>query len=226
MDVEVGCVYDVPTVMHLITGDYIPILLPAHIDGKDFCFNSDNILHYHIDVRFMQNNYDVQSYRSDYCSPVFYSKFKAICSNFDPTKISSFSAFFFVNRWYRKYKDKKIYNKKCLHQGLPLINSCGTCPGHGLIWNLENKELKHFDLPFFLELANNEIHLDENPKGQITDNEKCKIIINKSFYHDGTVIMVDTNGNRYGNMKQMLSPKDYKSGEILIFHTHEICTES
>jgi hypothetical protein len=220
VDVVKGNSYHVPCVTNLLTNITVPVLLPHHIDGKEFCLNGEED-HYHVDCRFIQAT--AAALRFSCCSPVRSELLIAIRNNFDSISFFGESAFFFINRWYRKHGDKKLVNRTCLHQGIKVVNSCGTCPGHGLIWDLNSKNLSNFNLPFYLEMANNEVHLDDNPKGEITHDDKCVILLEKDFNHDGNIIMVDSNGKRYGKMKQKVLPRYYKLKDSITFQTQNLC---
>lgn len=219
VDVIVGQEYDVPCVKtkeHVI----VPVLLPHHIDNGKNCL-IDVGDHYHIDFRFARE--DILGQRNnavlvDYSSSIFMKNMIAIKSTF--TSIES--AFFFVNRWYKKNAYSRLHERRCPHQGTQVVNSCGTCPAHGLKWNLKSGRLADFKLPFYLELANREISHKDNPRGAIVD-DKCIIYFDEVFYSDGTVIMVDADGKRYGKMKQDIGPRVFLPDYNLTFTTDKLC---
>jgi hypothetical protein len=221
VDVEKGKIYSVPCVKG---GIYVfPVVLPSHSDGGDFCLDKLEE-HYHIDFRFIEKHpYNALSKAS--CSSVFLEDRKAIREKFDSIEALNTSSFFFVNRWYRRFGHLKLVDRKCPHKGLVIINACGKCPGHGLIWDLKQETLSEFCLPFFLEMANDESHSSDNPKGEITHDDKCVIKLEKRFDHNGVIIMVDSNGKRYGTMKQTLKSMSYKVGDTLTFETESLCSQ-
>ncbi len=233
IDVVVGEYYEVP---YIYSGSKeIPILLPSHDNGPHECL-SEGPKHFHVDYRFIEPYYDVILYRNERfeknivnamvdndCS-IFTKKFKALRSYFDSLSTSDESGFFFINRWYRNNKDVKAVNRICPHKGTKIVNSCGTCPAHGLKWNLETEELD-FVPPFYLELANNQISSPLNNRGIITDDDQCEIIVKEDFNFDGTVIMVDSLGNRYGKMFQKIYSGHLKKDNVIVFDSDKICSK-
>ena len=227
IDVIVGEYYEVPCVES--NGKEIPVLLPSHDDGRHDCF-LDVVKHFHIDHRFANElewkDYDGKTIPliQDFGNKVYFKKFKALRSYFDSVSISNESVFFFINRWYRNNKGIKAKNRICPHKGTKIVNNCGTCPAHGLKWNLETEELD-FVPPFYLELANNQISSPLNSRGVITDKDQCDIIVKESFEFDGTVIMVDSSGKRYGKMFQKIYNGYLKKGDTITFDSDKICSK-
>lgn len=226
VDVEIGKTYEVPCVTDIMTFKTVPVLLPAHIDGKKSCLRTAES-HYHIDFRFCEQHDfagNINAWAKKSCSKPFFQNRKAVRDSFNSIDFVGESAFFFVNRWYQSNKKLKLKNRRCPHQGVQVVNSCGTCPAHGLKWNLEKGKLEKFKRPFYLELANGEEPNPENPRG-IIRNDKCTIKIKRDLEHDGTVIMVDSNGKRYGKMKQIISSRSYRTRDEINFNTDKICSK-
>ena len=217
--VKIGQFYDVPTVKTYF-GEIFPILLPAHVDGKDNCIE-DVSMHYHIDFRFHEVG-KISVVLNKFCFSPFLHKFKAI-SNHTNSVLKGQHLFFFVNRWYYRKRNTKLKANLCPHQGLPVVNKCGTCPGHGLVWNLKTLDLSDFQLPFYLELANSGKHLPDNPRGAII-NDKCEICLEKDFLSDGSVTMTDALGRIYNkNWVQKIAAGMYYAGSKITFTTDKIC---
>ena len=222
VDVKRNHYYDVPCVK-ANNRRVMPVLLPSHVDGRVDCIN-ETPEHYHIDFRFCElaHTDGYAAWLKHGCSPVFIKRMKALRESFDSLSFTGESAFFFINRWYRRSGGQKLVGRRCPHKGLQVVNACGRCPGHGLVWDLKTGQLV-FELPFFLELANEERANPDNPRGVITSNDKCSIDIDRLFPHDGTVIMVDAKGRRYGQMKQMLPVRTYHKGDNVNFTTDRLC---
>lgn len=219
LDVTTGCWYDVPCVNVLGRGP-TPVLCPAHEDGRVDCLN-DAARHYHIDFRFTHKTGDVTAIL-DTNQSVFMHRMKAFRSSFDALSFIGRSVFFFVNRWHERNPNKMLSSdRRCPHKGLQVVNECGRCPGHSLEWNHSTRKLA-FHLPFFLEMANDGNPKSANPRG-IIENDLCVITIEHSFNHDGTVIMVDSNGCRYGEMKQIIPSRKYVPGSTVTFDADSIC---
>jgi hypothetical protein len=220
VDVKAGKSYLVPCVRRS-NGSILPVMLPAHVDGSDHCLKQTES-HYHIDFRFCDQQNGYNAWFENTCSEPFLNKMVAIRDSANSFEAIGGSAFFFVNRWYLRHKDKLAKNRICPHQGVRITNACGECPAHGLKWDLKTNRLADFQPPFFLELANKEVQDEENPRGEIID-DRCVIEINKDFYSDGTVIMVDSNHKRYGTMKQMIQPRNIWAGGAITFDTKNLC---
>lgn len=221
INVQVGQEYFVPCVTNEFHRE-MPILLPQHTDGKDECL-LEVPEHFHIDFRFCTfNEFGYPVWDVKCCSLPFLRKRKAIAANLDSLAIVGESAFFFWNNWYKEKANLKLKNGRCPHRNVQVVNACGTCPAHGLQWNLETEELADFKLPFYLELANNQIPNPNNPRGEIIENA-CTIKIEKEFNHDGVVIMVDSSGKRYGRTFQQIGPRKLEAGGTVWFDTKKIC---
>ncbi len=217
-NVIIGNVYDVPTIE---TSDKqeIPVLLPAHSDSHENCLD-DAPLHYHIDLRFCDPIENINAWYAKDAQKIYYKQFVAIRQRF--CSIEKTGGFFFVNRWYNRKRPNKLVNGNCPHKGLAIVNNCGTCPGHGLIWEPDGT-LKKIQLPFYLELANNGIHETNNPQGLLRDTE-CLIHLRDNFVSDGIIIMVDALGNRYGQLTQKIKPGLYKAGNCLTISAAHLCS--
>lgn len=224
-NVVAGRPYDVPCVK-VLSGHVIPILLPSHTDGMDHCLTPVPE-HYHIDFRFCEAGdfgiRTINAWRADECSEPFFKKMKAIRKAMNSLDIVGESAFFFVNRWYLRHKHLRANDGRCPHRGVQLVNSCGTCPAHGLQWNLRTGALASYKLPFFLELANGERQHPNNPRGEIK-NDSCQIRVTRHFESDGTVIMVDSRMKRYGKMMQRTIPRYLMPEDEINFHTEKLCS--
>jgi len=198
----------------------IPVILPSHSDGKEHClFEAPK--HYHIDFRFI-DNFTINAIY-DTGQKVFYHKFKAIHDYMDSFSFVEESAFFFINRWYRKNKDSQLSNGFCAHKRAKVTNACGTCPAHGLKWDFSDGGLAKYSLPFYIMITENEIILPENPSGVITDNDDCSIFCHKEF-EKPILVMIDSNFERYGKCSQKLNHK-ISSGDTLTLTTDKICSK-
>lgn len=215
--------YDVPTVKTRC-GKTLPVILPSHTDGAEHCL-TEVAEHYHVDFRFCELNDSAgwPAWVKSSCSPVFMKRLKVVRESFESLHFSDESAFFFVNRWFRNHAKKKLTDGKCPHKGLQVVNPCGTCPGHGLRWNLETGELADFVLPFYLELADGEVQRESNLRGVMTADDQCSIVADRDCHLDGTVIMVDSRGKRYGRWKQKISARFLKTGDEIVFKTGKLC---
>lgn len=222
-----GKYYNVPHVCNKSTlGELTPILLPAHIDGKENCLN-ETPLHYHVDFRFIElDQSKTNACFAELCSKPFLKKALAIRSFTESISHIKNSAFFFINRWYKNHLNRKLADdNRCLHQGLQLVNPCGICPGHGLTWDLKTKKLAKFEIPFYLELSNDEIPNPKNPRGIMKDGF-CQVTVNTvhPFVSNGTVIMVDSKGKRVGKQFQKIEPMTLRNGYAIMFTGENLCT--
>jgi hypothetical protein len=222
--IEVGQLYEVPCIMTNL-GQTIPVVLPSHTDGPRLCFN-DVGEHYHVDFRFcdlwLTNN--KAAWLKAETVKLFSLRLRALRTYFNSVEFSGESNFFFVSRWYTYFGDIKIKNGRCAHHDTQLFNTCGTCPAHGLRWNLNSGSLMEFKLPFYMELANNAVPNSGNPRGMMQDRF-CEIDIpERGFQSDGTVIMVDSNGKRYGEMTQQIRAYFYRGREKIRFNADKICS--
>lgn len=183
--VQIGETYLVPTAIAQSgkdKGNVVPILYPKHSDGPEICANPA-VTHYHIDRRFSHVDYDayVESCLADFKMRrmTCISKFTG-SENYWP---------FMIERLHRLYNDHQLKNNRCPHQGTQVVNDCGTCPNHGLIWDLQTGKLK-YKLPFYLEHGKN--------KG-IIENGKCKIEVVETFSGPANFNLVDADGRTYPN---------------------------
>ena len=221
VDVQVGQYYDVPCVTNEWNKE-IPVLLPYHTDGKEDCL-TEVPEHFHIDFRFCSfYEFGSPAWEAKLCSVPFLKQKKAIASYVNSFTISGESAFFFWSNWHKKFNNSKLKEGRCPHKNVQVVNACGTCPAHGLQWNLETKKLADFKLPFYLELANNQIPNPNNPRGEVLE-DSCTILIEQEFNHDGCVIMVDSLGNRYGQAFQKIDVIKHKPGNSVFFDAKKLC---
>jgi hypothetical protein len=219
VNIEVGKFYEVPCVK--ADGRIMPVLLPSHTETENGCLHPLPE-HYHIDFRFVKiKDFEYNAWRTEYCSSPFYKRLKSIKSSFNSLEEGGESAFFLINRWYTRFNDIIVQDNRCPHRNTQLVNACGTCPAHGLPWNLETKRLKEFKLPFYLELTKDGNHSLSNPFGIMKDNS-CEITVKADFEGD-TIIMVDSNGVKCTNATQILRTKFFKAETIIILNAKEIC---
>lgn len=226
VNVQVGKDYEVPCVQINGTRQVIPVLLPAHIDDNTHCLQ-EAAEHYHIDFRFITKGEtcDYNAWYAKNVSKVFYHKIRALKTSVHSFEEVGESSFFFINRWYRRYGDSTLKNGRCPHQGVQVVNACGVCPAHGLPWDLNTGRLRNLKLPFYLELSNDGNHNHSNPRGIITEDNQCVIEPISKFESNGTVIMVDSQGQKCTNATQKVSFRNFDSGDKLTFHTEKICTK-
>jgi len=221
VNVVVGEYYQVPCIRSWPSQKIVPVLLPAHTDETEFCLQAAPP-HYHIDFRFTHPSCHPFNAYWQYDLEPFYQEMKAIDHYVQSFEVVGESAFFFWNRWYRRYADKKLVNGRCPHKGVQVVNACGTCPAHGLLWNMTSGGLVEFKLPFFLEVANKQKPHPDNVRGQVFD-EGCKIEFSKPYDSDGSVIMVDSDGKRFGKTWQKIAPRYYRPGDMLRINTQDLC---
>ena len=218
-NVIVGQIYKVPCIEQEINETIgiqpIPIMLPAHSDDNDSCLNKlPN--HYHVDFRFIDRDYwlketgatDPQSnaiidINNEFIP--FYSKKIALLSRIISTK----SFIWFVNRWQNRYPNQKIKGDICPHQGTRITNACGTCPAHGLAWNLETGDYK-YKAPFFLQL------MPDGPLVEIPNTDKIlkfefEVNLPKDFIWNKRFCLVDSLGQKYADLEEPCSSTNYKA---------------
>ncbi len=189
-DVIEGNEYDVPCV-HTNTNHVVPVMLPAHIDKNEFCLKSVD-LHYHIDKRFQvplaYHNSDAVLH--SFVEDVSYIKLKAIKSHY----IMEDARFENFNISYQMDNPQEIAkNRICPHQGTKITNSCGTCPAHGLKWNLETGEYR-FKPPFYFQFT------EDSPKFEFdNDDKKVVLIAHDDIEFNGVLIITDSNGEFFGS---------------------------
>lgn len=187
-NVIVGEYYDVPC--KLINNDWLPIIFPPHKDGPDFCFDPA-ATHYHIDKRFTYPR-EYAAWRVEYGERIEVRK--VICIKKDAVSFNDLIHPFAVVKMHEVFEKHTLKSNICPHQGLQITNSCGTCPGHGLVWDFETRKLK-YKLPFYL------FHKNSGLKGVIKDG-KCTINVNITFQFksdDLTFVLVDSDGRLYPN---------------------------
>ncbi len=168
----------------------MPILLPSHTDGPDFCFNQ-SVEHYHVDQRFTERLSSLPALGKPNEAIVQLRNLKCFRENSVESTIIAWP--FTIVKMHEVFANHTLKNNICPHKGLKITNSCGTCPGHGLIWNLENKSLK-YKLPFYLKIKKTE-------DTGIIQNSKCIITITKAVTLEigEGLLLVDGNGEVYPN---------------------------
>ena len=211
-NVVVGETYDVPCVK--IDSVIIPVVLPAHTDGAEHCLQ-ETPKHYHVDHRFTYLSHQIIGY--DSCGDVFNHRMVGLKGYNETLGEFKQVAFHFVNRWHRTHSELTAKDGICPHKGVRITNRCGTCPAHGLIWDLKTEKLK-YKPPFYIQL------MPDGPKGIIDENDQCAIEVDKLFKFNGTAIMVDSNGERYGKWIQDLNYVNLKCG-TLTFDVSELCSK-
>lgn len=187
-NVIIGQTYDVPC--QLSGDEWIPIIFPAHKDGPEFCFNQTPE-HYHIDRRFTNNHLEYSAWRKIPNERIEYKQL--ICLNHTATSFTNILWPFSVVKMHEAYENRTLKRNVCPHQGIRITNSCGTCPGHGLIWNLQTKKLK-YKAPFYLIVPGTDY------KGVIS-NGRCDILVTREEYIQAglVLLLVDSNDRIYPN---------------------------
>jgi hypothetical protein len=213
--VEIGTKYSVPCVLDRRTSKYVPVILPKHRDGKEACLN-DVGTHYHIDKRFtahaddaiIDENVQEISLQNKECL-----KLSSTLGEFWP---------FSIVKLHEMFKDHELKgNHICPHQGVKITNACGTCPGHGLIWDLQTKRLK-YKAPFYLRLP-----LDAG-RG-IIKNGVCKITVARRLENFNYIrlSLEDATGNQYPNAYYHMPTWDiYSSPSYVIYNVGDTITIS
>lgn len=186
-NVVVGETYDVPCQLSTFEG-WIPIMYPSHRDGPDFCFDQNNE-HYHIDRRFTNDHKQFAAWHKNSNERIELRKL--ICLRENATSFTDSAWPFAIVKMHEVFANHTLKNKTCPHQGLKVTNSCGTCPGHGLIWNLQTNKLK-YTLPFYFTTP------DLKHRGEIR-NGRCTIHFDEdTMLAAGTMLrLVDKDGNVY-----------------------------
>lgn len=189
-DVIVGEEYDVPCAF---TNEnyFVPVMLPAHVDKNQFCLKSVD-LHYHIDKRF---NVPLAYHNADAIlhsgvEYVSYVKLKAVKSHY-VIEDAKFEIFNIIYQMVNPHEIAK--NRICPHQGTKITNSCGTCPAHGLKWNLKTGEYR-FKPPFYFQFT------EDSPKFEFdNDDKKVVLIAHDDIEFNGSLIITDSNGKFFGS---------------------------
>lgn len=200
-DVVIGKEYDVPCIFtcqgegHLLDGCQpapeiiIPVMFPPHAEQKGFCLNSLPE-HYHIDKRFLvpesQMKFDVIS--SSVVKKIQYIKMKAIKDRFfieaEARSLQLFNIYYQLQN-----PDEIAKDRICPHKGTKITNSCGTCPAHGLKWNLKNGTY-YYKAPFYFQLT------EDGPKYQFK-NKMVSLIAHKDIDFQGHIIVTDADGKLF-----------------------------
>ena len=184
MHVRIGEDYAVPSAI-TSTGMILPVLFPPHADGAEICINPVP-RHYHIDRRFVFTESDIFS--EDALTDLKYRSMTCI----DRQTILNEYHVFMIERLHRLYENHELTNNRCPHKGTQIVNGCGTCPNHGLIWDLNTNKLKH-KLPFYLQCGKN--------RGMIHDGQCVIPIVEK--VPDGKFVfnLIDAHNNQYPKAK-------------------------
>lgn len=164
----VGQKYIVPTIKLIdwilflsFKGNFLPVLLPPHNDREVI---SGSNLHYHIDFRFVSENFfkhymkNSAERKAIFVFPVEEKELsykELICRRKQITIKSLISDLFIDWQVFRKIEklcEKRIMKAMiCPHKGTNLnsceiINDCVQCPMHGLKWDVKSGNLiKNFD---------------------------------------------------------------------------------
>lgn len=218
--VVVGQKYMVPCML-LNNGIWLPILFPAHEDGSDFCFNKV-AKHYHIDRRFSNDELGFSAWLS-HTSEVIELKekvcIKQFAKSYDTQRDGNPVWPFAIVKMHETFQDYELKGRTCPHKGLKITNDCGTCPGHGLVWNLETKKLK-YKLPF--SLVNKEFELS----GVINDNWcDIRVTTNQKLPNPLPFVLVDADGAEYPEARIEANLAGLKYGDTLTF-TDSNCKKS
>lgn len=229
-DVIPGQLYDVPCVEYELNQPFgiqpIPIILPGHADDNDTCLNK-LANHYHLDFRFIDRNFwlkasgatdtDTNAILDPYNDKTpYYAHLRAL-----KTRAISAKAFlWFVNRWQNRYPNQKIKDGICPHQGTKITNPCGTCPAHGLAWNLETGEYK-YKTPFFLQL------MPDGPLVELPDTDKIlkfqfEVNIPKGFIWNKNFCLVDSLGQKYADLEEPCTYTNYKETDVKLSVTFDL----
>lgn len=161
----------------------IPVLGNSHWDDPSLCLKPIPE-HFHEDARFTDYPDNSRVWAS--AGRKLVSKaMKCIRTN-TATSVSPYYPFL-IEKLHRICEKATLKKPICPHQQMP-IDACGTCPAHGLIWDLTCGKLK-YKLPFSLVSSNGE-------SGEIK-NGKCDIAIKNTF--DGILYLHDADNNRYPN---------------------------
>jgi len=194
-DVEVGRDYLVPCIEE--GGELFPVLGEPHSGLASECISPLGD-HFHFDWRFMCESSKCWNWDAFFAKTVKLRKME--CLRLSPTKPLHRKPHwpFSIERLHRLCENKKLgksdykYNV-CIHRETPILNSCGECPSHGLIWDLETGKLK-YQLPFYLVTSIGD-------KGKI-ENGHCEIRLTVQLHAqlNGRIIrLCDANGEFYPN---------------------------
>lgn len=208
-EVHVGTKYMVPSAMNWYLKKIVPILFPGHADGEEICVNPV-VKHYHVDHRFI--NHDEDAF---YAHDLDLFELRPMLCLRESTQWWTPYAFA-IEKLHRLYENQTLENNRCPHQGTQIVNSCGTCPNHGLIWNLETKRLKH-KLPFYLVHGKNKFEI----KGSGCTGPVVEPFdpINGKVYFD----LVDAEGKTYPNVKFDMPCPHNNLGTMTIYIQDKNC---
>ncbi len=211
---KIGVKYMVPCANN-IYGQVVPIILPAHSDSKDDCIDGE-LKHYHFDERFA-NFLDSDNNALAFRSVVRVTAEEKICLRESSTRRKP--GLFSIDRLSRKHQGFIAAKGYCPHQGTKLINSCGTCPAHGLVFDTKSWRLK-YNPPFFLK--------NGSVEGEIIDS-KCTIVAEVSkmdYKYDGyRFTLVDRDGKEYKECYYDLEVKELYNGQKLNFYSDSCSLE-
>lgn len=121
---------------------FIPVINHPHSDYE----NGQKYIHYHVDFRFTNGEYEIPCYTTEYLyyGHVLMRINKEFTPVYKPFKVINEHQRFITDEIFiQKSKFKKcIKNNRCPHRGYDLsqvrqINGCITCPLHGLKLNYE-----------------------------------------------------------------------------------------
>lgn len=215
VDVKVGNYYLVPCIV-THEGNF-PVIFPPHKDKTSDCVDF-NPRHYHFDRRFLDNKLHNDGYNADLVVDVKYVVKKCL----QDETVNQSAHWFHIEHLFRMYQGKKINDGICIHQGMQIVNKCGTCPGHGLKWNLKTNELE-FKLPFYAVVDGVD---GQSFSGKIYKKGRCSITIPTgcSITND-MPRMVDVDGKFICNIPKLPSWYMSRIGLFGIDWTDLNCTE-
>ncbi len=213
--VEEGQYYDVPSGV-TSSGYVVPILFPAHEDGPEIC-SKPVAKHYHIDHRFSSpSGHWFIGFDGWLASDLSQIELRRMLCKGRTTYLSA-PYVFIIEKLHRLFYHHQITNNRCPHQGTQLVNGCGTCPNHHLIWDMETGRLKH-KLPFSLRIEN-------SPDGGEIINSCCEFVLTQDVAaQNGSQVgldLIDANGLVYPNTKFYLTRKEHLAGDTIMINDHE-----
>lgn len=185
--VVVGRKYLVPCIIR--GGEIVPVMLPAHEDGPEDC-SAPTASHYHVDYRFTRH------LREDRPAAWYAEHYKPVMQQLRCYRNSTFLRSYYLHslvRLHTRFADSSLKNGACPHRGVRVTNTCGTCPAHGLMWNLETGRLK-FLPPFTVVLP------EESGKAVIDTQLPISITLQKQLVIYGQSIdvkLLDATGQEY-----------------------------
>lgn len=221
VDVIEGETYSVPfTKMKPGCGQDAPIMPYPHEDKAEFCLG-DTPQHVHFDRRFMEegeylgrdgtvlvaglNTIESVEMREMVCRKAFHADSQ------NP---------FSVAKLYERYQGSKLKNRRCVHNGVLITNKCGTCPAHGLKWDLSREVLQEFKLPFRLAFNIPGMPLGALGSGELVGAE-CRIVMLGDYKYCGVpykLTLIDSDGKVYPGSEITLNyTGNWSIGDTFVF---------